>query len=463
MYLHRGQQFVVKRLDLEKHNIFVAGSRARYYTQVKSEKETTILERTRSRPLGNILLRLGEVEVEETVVGFEKRRIRSGEKMSLHPLDLPPQFFETEGLWFEIDNHILNYLKKNGHTKMGSMHALEHAAIALFPLFVYCDRFDIGGICYPAHPQLGKGGIFIYDGYPGGVGLAAKCFNVMEELLEAVVHLLEECTCENGCPSCIHSPKCGAGNKPLDKAGCLLLTKIMLGQIDPQVTAVEESIEAAYEEESPLISEEESEHQVLVFDLETQRSAEDVGGWRNCHLMRLAVGCVWDSKTGQMRDYYEREAEELVDALAGADLVVGFNVKRFDYRVLSGYSGRNMASISTFDMLEAVNNVIGYRLSLGHLGETTLQRPKTADGLQSLQWWKEGKHDLVTQYCRADVELTRDLFYHGIKEGFLLYERKNAGTVRLPVKWDLEKIVEEAQKKRMKQATPTRMRRRRRR
>ena len=114
---------------------------------------------------------------------------------------------------------------------MGSLHALEHAAISIFPLYALCDRGDIGGICYPHHPQVGKGAIFIYDGYPGGVGLAERGYEIIEDLLQKTIDLISECPCEEGCPSCIHSPQCGSGNKPLDKPGARYLARLLLGQV----------------------------------------------------------------------------------------------------------------------------------------------------------------------------------------------------------------------------------------
>ena len=113
---------------------------------------------------------------------------------------------------------------------MGGIHAVEHASIALFPLFALCDRNDVGGICYPVHPQLEKPAIFIYDGYPGGVGLADYGYGIIEELLRKTLSLIRDCPCLDGCPSCVHSPKCGSGNKPLDKRAAEFVLEWLLGE-----------------------------------------------------------------------------------------------------------------------------------------------------------------------------------------------------------------------------------------
>jgi len=180
---------------------------------------------------------------------------------------------------------------------------------------------------------------------------------------------------------------------------------------------------------------------VLFFDLETQRSADEVGGWGNIHLMRLAVGVLYDSLEEKYFNFYEKDVDNLIEYLKKADLVVGFNIKRFDYRVLMGYSDEDFDQIPTFDILQDVQRRLGHRLKLDSLARSTLKVAKTADGLQSIEWFKQGEIDKVRDYCQRDVEITRDLFQFGVRNGYLLYEKKNMGTVRLPVDWDLEEIV----------------------
>ena len=128
---------------------------------------------------------------------------------------------------------------------MGGIHALEHVLISMFPLFALADRYDIGGISHPAHPQVGRAAIFIYDGYPGGVGLSARAYEILEDLLRRALSLTAACPCEDGCPSCIHSPKCGSGNKPLDKEATLKIAALLLGMEEPELPAAELCIEAA--------------------------------------------------------------------------------------------------------------------------------------------------------------------------------------------------------------------------
>ena len=185
---------------------------------------------------------------------------------------------------------------------------------------------------------------------------------------------------------------------------------------------------------------------IVYFDLETRRSADEVGGWGKADKMGLAVGCTFDALDEEFEDFQEDRVNDLISKLASADLVVGFNVIRFDYKVLSGYSMLDFKTIPTFDMLAAIHVALGFRIALGSLGQATLQVPKSADGLQSLAWFKEGEMQKIIDYCRQDVALTRDLFRHGVNEGFLRYENRFGKGV-FNVSWNVGKIIERAKRR----------------
>jgi DEAD/DEAH box helicase domain-containing protein len=327
---------------------------------------------------------------------------------------------------------------------MGGIHALEHAIISMFPLFALCDRNDIGGIAVPRHAQIQKSAVFIYDGTPGGVGLAARGFEMIESLLQKTGELIASCPCDMGCPSCIHSPKCGSGNKPLDKAAALLLVRALLGEIPLNLETAEPGepeLEAA--PETPVATPA-AEPAVAFLDVETQRLAEEVGGWGNTHLMRLAVAVVCDQLRNRFHVYPEERAGELVRDLQTFDLIVGFNVRGFDYRVLGAYTPFDFRALPTFDLLEDIHRRLGFRLSLGHIIEHTLGREKSADGIQAVRWFREGNLEAVVKYCKDDVTATRELFEFGRKNGHLVYRNRDGQAVRLPVAWNLEEIVREA-------------------
>jgi DEAD/DEAH box helicase domain-containing protein len=171
---------------------------------------------------------LGEVDVTNIVVGFKKKAQFTDEVIGEEPLDLPPQHFPTVALWFDLPPESSVRLNKEQLDFAGGLHATEHAAIALLPLFALCDRNDIGGVSTPFHPDTRKAQIFIYDAYPGGIGIAEKGFDLVDELWQVSLKVLAECPCQGGCPSCIQSPKCGNNNDPLDKkAGQVLLEGLL--------------------------------------------------------------------------------------------------------------------------------------------------------------------------------------------------------------------------------------------
>jgi len=449
VYLHQGRQFEVTALDLAQRKVRARPVEVDYYTQTTGEKETEILQCQAFRQVKDTVARLGRLKVTERVTGFEKRRIFGQDRIGSYPLDLPPHTFETQGLWLEIPETLRDHVKwsPGGLHFMGGIHAVEHAMIGLFPLFALCDRGDVGGISTTFHPQVGRPAIFIYDGYPEGVGLAERCYRVLEELMTRTLQLLQECPCETGCPSCIHSPKCGSGNKPLDKAAAILTLQGLLGLVRIPVRMPEAEPGAVSRlaglpaGPAPLRLPPESGEspagtpRVLVLDLETQRSAEEVGGWEHADRMGLAVAVTADLATGEMHVYTEAQVDELLHALSTAAGIIGFNLRRFDFAVLRGYRDLDYGALPALDILEEIQASLGFRLSLNHLAQETLGAPKLADGLQSLAWFKAGELDKIIEYCKADVDLTRRLFEFGRQHGYLLYRDHQDRVVRLPVRF----------------------------
>ena len=184
-----------------------------------------------------------------------------------------------------------------------------------------------------------------------------------------------------------------------------------------------------------------NKHRILYFDLETQKSADDVGGWDKVHDMKLAVGVVWDSIEQKFFSYLESEASQLVAKLKTADLVVGFNVIKFDYGVLQPYADFDLQEITTFDMLIDVQKLLGHRLSLDHLAQNTINAKKSADGLVSLGWYKEGKIDQIVEYSKQDVEITRDLFLYGESQGYVKYTTRSGVAKELEVDWKASNLI----------------------
>jgi DEAD/DEAH box helicase domain-containing protein len=228
IYLHQGESYLVEELDLAARTAHARPVTVNYYTQDKEITDLHIVRVMREKNCGRIKVYLGEVEVTTRVVGFKKLAQFTEEVIGEEPLDLPPQRFPTVALWFDMPPGVAARLSKDQLDFAGGLHATEHAAIAILPLFALCDRNDIGGVSTPLHPDTGRPQVFIYDAYPGGIGIAEKGFDLVEELWQTTLKAIKECPCEEGCPSCVQSPKCGNNNKPLDKKAAQILLEGLL-------------------------------------------------------------------------------------------------------------------------------------------------------------------------------------------------------------------------------------------
>ncbi|MEW6218186.1 MAG: DEAD/DEAH box helicase [Thermodesulfobacteriota bacterium] len=431
VYLHRGETYLVTDLDLAGREITAEPRSVNYFTRGLTNKETSILQQYETKAVAGTRVSWGRLQVTEKVVGYERRLVHGQRLVSSEALDLPPVAFETEGLWLEIPATIRTAMERSQIHVMGGIHAVEHAAIGILPLIVLCDRNDVGGISQLAHPQLPGAAIFLYDGHAGGIGLCRKAFQEIATLLAATRQTVASCPCELGCPSCVHSPKCGSGNRPIDKAAAM---RILDGLLDTTATAAGTWQPAPLARPRPVAGSC-PVRRYGVLDVETKRSAAEVGGWQHPERMGLSLAVLYDSSTDSCEVFAEDRVPDLLAAVQDLDLLVGFNIKRFDRQVLAGYHPRALDGVPVLDLLEEVHRRLGYRLSLQHLAEHSLGRPKTADGLQALAWFKAGRLDLIADYCRNDVLITRDLFRLGQEKGYLLFRNKAGSLVRLPVNW----------------------------
>jgi DEAD/DEAH box helicase domain-containing protein len=226
VYLHMGRSYEVAEMDLDARRAIVRPFDGDYYTQVKKETEVFIDEvQTQRRTLG-VELNFGAVSVSEQVIAYQRKRLGDNEVLETIALDLPEQDFVTQALWYVIGDAMASKLPQE--VLLGALHASEHGQIAVLPLLAMCDRWDIGGLSTNIHMQTGAPTIFIYDGHPGGIGIARQGFERFERLVDDADRLIRECPCEDGCPSCVQSPKCGNLNDHLHKGGSLELMRRML-------------------------------------------------------------------------------------------------------------------------------------------------------------------------------------------------------------------------------------------
>jgi DEAD/DEAH box helicase domain-containing protein len=223
IYLHQGESYLIKELDLARRIAWAEPRSTDYYTQTMEITDIRVTKLLKEKDCHKVKVYFGDVDVTTTVVGFKRKKQFTEEVTGEEPLDLPPQNFPTKALWFDLPQKAMDRIADAGLDFYGGLHACEHAAIGILPLFALCDRNDIGGVSTVFHPDTGKAQIFIYDAHPGGIGIAEKGFEMITELWQATLKAVEACPCTDGCPSCVQSPKCGNNNQPLDKEAAIIL------------------------------------------------------------------------------------------------------------------------------------------------------------------------------------------------------------------------------------------------
>jgi DEAD/DEAH box helicase domain-containing protein len=223
IYLHQGESYLVTDLDWEMGLAYLRPVEVNYYTLPREINDVSIIRSLRHQQLPATTAYLGQVRVTQQVIGYKRVQQFSETTLSVEYLDLPAQSFETVALWFDVFPGIAQRVVRHRLDFHGGLHAVEHASIGILPLFAMCDRLDIGGLSTPNHPDTAQAQIFIYDAFPGGVGIAEKGFELLTQLWKATLETISECPCESGCPSCIQSPKCGNNNELLDKEAAILI------------------------------------------------------------------------------------------------------------------------------------------------------------------------------------------------------------------------------------------------
>ena len=226
IYLHAGKQYRVIELDMLRKRAVCKEDKSPYYTQPLSEGRTEIIKECEKRRIGSIECSWGNLRITKKITGYDTKKTSDRRKISSHALDLPEYVFETEGLWTVIDAGTAAGIEEAGFDLGGTLHAVEHTAIAAMPLFALCDRGDMGGLSHTGFPDFGLPAIFLYDGHEGGVGLAKRALEIGVDWLRATRGIIEACPCKGGCPSCVQDAQCGNRNEPLDKEGAkYLLTR----------------------------------------------------------------------------------------------------------------------------------------------------------------------------------------------------------------------------------------------
>jgi DEAD/DEAH box helicase domain-containing protein len=223
--LHQGETYICESLDIDQLIAKVKQENVSYYTEALKDVKVTINKTYEENNidtkvgLGDLLI----TEIHHTYITKTHDAI-----VKKTPLNLPPLTFSTVGLWFIIPDKIREDIEDIGLDFLGGLHAVEHAMIALSPIFAMCDRWDIGGLSTALHIDTGKPTIFIYDGIEGGIGISETLYSKIKPLWEKTLELIDNCECKEGCPACIYSPKCGNENTPLDKKAASSILRELL-------------------------------------------------------------------------------------------------------------------------------------------------------------------------------------------------------------------------------------------
>lgn len=231
VYLHQGVSYVVDALDLADGVALVHPESPDWSTHARDITDLTVAAVRDYTDAGPVGLFLGEVEVTNQVVSYQRRRLGTGEIVGTFPLDLPPRQLSTMAVWFTVSPQALARAGVPEEEVPGALHAAEHAAIGLLPLVATCDRWDIGGLSTARHADTGAPTVFVYDGHPGGAGFAERAYQAAVAWLTATRDVIAECACEAGCPACIQSPKCGNGNQPLSKPHAIATLEVVLAAL----------------------------------------------------------------------------------------------------------------------------------------------------------------------------------------------------------------------------------------
>lgn len=232
VYQHQGQTYLVLSLDLDDSVAFLEPASPDYFTVAGSVSSVDIVQTEHSTQWPFAQVSLGVVDVTHQVTSYLRRSLQDGRVLSEHALNLPERTLRTQGTWWTLDDAHLSSTGLGDHALPGAAHAAEHAGIGLLPLFATCDRWDVGGVSTARHPDTERLTVVVHDGHPGGAGFARRGFESAPAWWRATREAIASCSCQSGCPSCVHSPKCGNGNEPLDKDGAVRLLDLLLRDSD---------------------------------------------------------------------------------------------------------------------------------------------------------------------------------------------------------------------------------------
>jgi DEAD/DEAH box helicase domain-containing protein len=430
IYHHNGRTFHVERVHTERRRILVRPIQATYLTQgmVKVSITEQRLEAAVSKDIWH--LAYGSLTYTETLHAFERLDAQTHRRLSLHVLSASQRQVQTQGVWCEFAAPGARYRVP----ERVAVHTLVHAILAGLPLLLANNPGRIhGGVHERAPAGPGWRAVFS-DADAGGNGVSAFIYGAHEQVWRAGLHVLLHCSCDHGCPRCIAAQPCitCASESTLDRGAGIALLQSLLEEVVPPLEHVRFPGTSSAAEPG---TQDTHVPRHLYLCLTTQKSAEEVGGWQHKHLLELGMAVTYNTSDGQYRVYTAETVEALLASLCQADLVIGFNLRDFDYQVLQPCTDTPLATLPTLAILDDIQQGLGFRLSLSHVVHETLGIDRPDDSLQTLHWFRQGEQDRIIQHCRRDVELIRALVQHGATTGSLWYRDHTGERRALPVPW----------------------------
>lgn len=466
---HDGQLFHVERVLVDRRRIIVRPAQVPYRTRglLKTQITEPHIEAAIMSESETFRITYGRLCYTGTLHAFERFDSRTQTRTSLHGLTNHHRQYQTQGVWIDFPDTGVPH---------AAVHTLVHAVLAGLPLLQIYDGTVLNGGVYDGFPVWSKGdssqhtgdtmmtrhtasvAVFM-DAPAGGNGASACLYRAYERALRIALQILLNCNCAGGCDQCVAGLRCMTCDETtaLDRQAGVALLQRLLGEIAPPFETVAD----------PLFRKNRTPHHVYVC-LSTQKSAEEVGGWQHKHLLGLGVAVAYNTQDERYHVYTVETAEMLINDLRTADLVIGFNLRDFDYQVLQPYTDTPLAALPTLAILDeieahtgrqksvsglgtvsstisqsstgeriSVPSTGGFRLSFSHVVRETLGIERPDDSIQTLHWFQHGARDRIIERCRRDVDLLRQLVHHVMQTGTLCYRDHSGERRTIPADWQV--------------------------
>jgi DEAD/DEAH box helicase domain-containing protein len=429
VYSHSGQTFHVERVIPEMRRILVRPTHTTSLTRGLLRSSITEQRVEASVSKETYRIASGALVYTETLHAFERLDAHTHARTSVHALPETQHQVQTQGVWIDFATAVAMPVQP----VRAAVHTLVHAILRGLPLLLVENATSLSGGVYNDQVGTGLQAVFV-DAPAGGNGVSAFLYRAHERVLRLGLQMLLHCDCDQGCPRCIAVPTCATctHDTALQRQAGIALLQRLLEEVVPPLEKVRPARAGETTASGPR-SRGAARH--IYLSLTTQKSAEDVGGWQHKHLLGLGVAVTYDTQDRRYRVYTTETVAALLASLWQANLVIGFNLRDFDYQVLQPYATAPLATLPTLALLDEVQQGLGFRLSLSHLVHATLGLDRPDDSLHTLDWFRQGERDRVAAHCRRNVELLQALVHHGATTGSIVYCERSGERRALPVHW----------------------------